>query len=127
MQKFKTAAAMVAIAFLLSACIGATANVKSYSDMTPQEKVGVAKRAYNNAADEYRWQYNARKNSDGKFSEDDTKFLQNYLEVMQKSHRAVVLYEAVVITMVSNEVTSVEAENAMIMAIRDLTTLLGGN
>jgi hypothetical protein len=117
---------LCAIVTLVS-CVGAgIQDVKSYSEMTPQEKVGFAKRMYNNATEEYRWQYNTRKNSEGRFNDEDMEFLKSYLAALKQSHRGILLYESVVVTLANQEVTSVEAEEAMIMAIREMTALLGG-
>jgi hypothetical protein len=111
---------LAAIVLFLGACLGPQMqNVKSYSEMTPKEKVGFAMSLYNDAAGEYMWLFQT-KTANGPLSEDDRKFLHKYWNSLNVSHLPIATYDTWV---KAGTLPTQDMEDELVTIIRTLSTL----
>ncbi len=110
------------VTFLITGCMASMmgGGTKDYADMTPKEKGAFVMSLYNNAAAEYVWMFNTRKDAEGKLSKDDIAVLTKYWKALDTTHQAITVYE---LWIQAGTVPTQEMEDELIRIIRTLSAL----
>lgn len=95
--------------------------VKSYSEMTPKDKLGFAMSLYNDAAGEYMWLYQTRQQEGQGFSKEDREFLKQYYQTLETSWKGINLYKTWV---EAGTLPTPDMEDELVAIIRSLSLLM---